>query len=164
MYEFGIEECFDAAIFERTIGLGIRPCIVFIGEKWHQDDKLEKLANLFVDVFGGETLEKVDLKGIEHVMAFTAESDDTIHIGVYAIDKKKSGTKRPRVELDDMGPFMKLKLRRTQINDIADDKLHVKFEQKLKKQPKNVERNDLGDKLGRVHMEKQNFAQLNLKF
>lgn len=66
------------------------------------------------DFFRGDKVDKIALKGLDHVMVCTV-ADSNVYIRHYAITFKKSGTKVPNVELTPMGPHIDLVLRRTRL-------------------------------------------------
>ena len=55
------------------------------------------------DLFRGPVVPAVRLQGLETVLSFTAV-DKKIHLRGYKTALKKSGTKTPRVELEEVGP------------------------------------------------------------
>jgi len=98
-------------------------------------------------------------------MTFTIDTQTKlISIRVFNIELKKSGHRIPRIELNEIGPHLDLTIRRTKL--ASDD-----FYKKTLKQPdaikekkiKNVVTNELGTKMGRIHMEKQDFNQLQTR-
>ncbi|KAJ1560668.1 rRNA-binding ribosome biosynthesis protein rpf2, partial [Cladochytrium tenue] len=74
------------------------------------------------------------------------------------------GSRLPRVELTDCGPSVELSVGR---HRLADDDLFKKATrtapQLQPKTEKNVERDAMGDKIGRVHMHKQDFGKLQTR-
>lgn len=119
--------------------------------------------------------------GIEHVVAVTAIPDsstsalplgapDALPSGlslvfrVYGIDLLKSSdapTKVPRVELQDMGPFITWKLGRTKFAAESLQKQAFKTSKALvPKKIKNVAYNGIGDQTGRIHNPLQDFGAL----
>jgi len=114
--------------------------------------------------FRGQTnINELDLNGLEHVITFTVNLEK-IYIRVYRIMLKKSGHRIPRIELEEIGPSMDLILKRT--NLASDDyyKRTLKQPKGIKeKKIKNVQINVLGSKMGRIHMEKQDFNQLQTR-
>ena len=58
------------------------------------------------------------IAGLEHALQFTAVEKDgkrSVHMRSYKMVLKKSGTRIPRVELEEMGPRMDLVLRRSHL-------------------------------------------------
>lgn len=92
----------------------------------------------------------------------------TIHFRTSTIRLLHSGTRIPRLELTPMGPNFDFKLRRRQEADalvlkeaLRRPKLEKKnVEKGLGKKRKNVETDDMGDKVGKLHLGKQEFGKL----
>jgi ribosome production factor 2 len=145
---------------------GNKPCLIFHGELFDTEAEYKRLKCFFIDFFRGEiNMKEIDLSGLEHVMTFTLDiQTKLLSIRVFRIELKKSGHRIPRIELNEIGPRMDLIIRRTKL--ASDD-----FYKKTLKQPdaikqkkvKNVTTNELGTKLGRIHMEKQDFSQLQTR-
>ncbi|KAI9247425.1 Brix domain-containing protein [Phascolomyces articulosus] len=145
MYELGVENLTPLSeIKGPKCSLGIKPLMIFNGDKFDSDDTFKNLKNYFLDFFNGEVVDGVDLAGLEYVMSFTAspnQDDPRIMIRSYLVQMKKSGSKTPRVELEEMGPMMDL----------------------VAKKEKNKARDDLGDQYGRVHVGKQDFDKIQTR-
>jgi ribosome production factor 2 len=110
MVELGIQDYAGFEKFKATsAALGSRPLILFNGDNWEATQQLCTLKSIFLDMFTGDTSsEQIDLKGLSHAMVFTcvgnAEAPCKILLKVYNIILKKSGTRLPRVELEETGP------------------------------------------------------------
>lgn len=52
-------------------------------------------------------VETVRLQGLEHVLSFTATDEGLIYLRSYRIQLKKSGQRTPRIELEEIGKFLK---------------------------------------------------------
>ncbi|CAL1546334.1 unnamed protein product [Lymnaea stagnalis] len=165
MAEFGIEKFASMQEFKARLytASGIKPCLIFSGEFFEENDENKRIKNLLIDFFRGATVEKISLSGLEHVINISAVNGK-IYIRSYRVLMKKSGSKTPRVELEAMGPFLDLSLRRTRL---ASDDL---FKRALKKaalakakKKKNISHDALGNKLGRIHMTTQNFGKLQAR-
>lgn len=73
MAEFGIENYKGLKSFKvPKIAEGIKPLLVFNGELFENNYELNRIKNLFVDMFQREPVEKIRLQGLEHVLSFTA--------------------------------------------------------------------------------------------
>jgi len=98
--------------------IGMKPLFVFNGELFEQREEYKKLKNMLIDFFRDEVAESVNLKGLEYIISVTAEpvSNPTdfgkVFFRVYTIQMKKSGTKQPRIELEEMGPSFDFVFRR----------------------------------------------------
>jgi len=62
-------------------------------------------------MFHGDHNPTISLEGLDHVISVTADEEGAIYFRVYAIQLKKSGTKLPYVELEEMGPSMDMTVR-----------------------------------------------------
>lgn len=163
MFELGMEDFKALEDFKGPkIPVGTKPMLIFAGE-FEQSKELERLKNFFIDFFRGGTAEAVSLQGLEHVIMFTA-AEDKITLRSYKVLMKKSGTKTPRVELEEIGPHADLTLRRTKIasDDLFKTARRQPKENKVRKK-KNIEKTALGATMGRVHMEKQDFGKLQTR-
>lgn len=85
------------------ITLGTKPCLIFNGPLWEQQEELKQLKSIFIDFFHREYVENVRLQGIEHTISFNATPDGKISFRSYKILLKKSGLRTPRVELEEIG-------------------------------------------------------------
>lgn len=91
-----------------------------------------------------------------------------VHIRVYTTKFLASGTKVPKVALTEMGPRLDLSIRRTQQPDTDMWKEATKRPKMDKKQiesgqgkkRKNIETDDMGDLVGKVHVGKQDLGGL----
>ncbi|KAI8610610.1 Brix domain-containing protein [Chytriomyces sp. MP71] len=148
--------------------IGNRPCLIFNGDLWEVDEEFGKIKNSLIDLLGNgngsSSADKVDLKGLEHVVSCTVDADKTVHLRNYMVVLKKSGTKLPKVELNECGPALEMKVGRTQFADTSVYKAALKVPKELQiKKVKNVERDEIGDKVGRIHMDKQDLSKLQTR-
>ena len=111
--------------------------------------------------------------GLDHVIVCTSVSSESadgspalpkIYFRTYSMAFKKSGTKVPNVALVEMGPSMDLTFRRTKF---ASEELYgqaCKRPKQLKvKKTKNVGENEMGDKVGRIHMDRQDLNKMEVR-
>jgi ribosome production factor 2 len=125
--------------------LGSKPLVIFQGSAFDHDADLRRCKNLLLDFFRGPSPAEVALQAVDHVISFTVldpppgvqQETKTILMRHHLVRLKKSGTKLPRVELEE-----------------------VPKEAKTKK-VKNVTTDKLGNTKGRIHIEKQDFSKLN---
>ena len=156
----------------KSKAVGAKPCMIFQGSEWEHDQKCKKLQNLLLDFFTGVQVDRIALAGLDHVIVCSATMTSTaggeaipkIFFRTYNITFKKSGTRVPKVELEEVGPSMDFVFRRT---NFASEELYgsacKKPKQLAKKKTKNVTKNELGDKVGRIHMEKQDFEKMQIR-
>jgi len=164
MIELGIEKFKTISEFQAaTCAVGTKPCLMFAGEPFEEDKDHKRLKNMLIDFFRGPVVKSVRLQGLEHVLMFTA-AEGKIYMRSYRILLKKSGSRTPRVELDEMGPSLDLVLRRTKIasDDLYKRACRVPKATKTKK-VKNKSRDQLGTEHGRIHMTKQDLGKLQTR-
>lgn len=65
--------------------VGNKPCFVFTGDAFENDDDFRNIKSILVDFFHGENADFVNLEGISHIMSFMALPDRRIRMAVYAI-------------------------------------------------------------------------------
>lgn len=142
-----------------------------------------QLKSHFLDFFNGFSLSEMPITAIEHVITITAgplsssstSSDDEkaklprVHFRVYTIKVLSvSSTKQPKIELTEMGPSIDFSVRRVQEPDaemlrhaLKRPKIAKKdVESGLGKKKKNIETDTMGDRVGRIHLGKQDLAKL----
>lgn len=165
MIELGIEQYKGLSEFTKEkVAVGVKPCILFAGTQFDEIPELKRLQNLFVDFFQREKVEAVRLQGLEHVLMFTADSENKVYMRSYRVIMKKSATNTPRVELEEIGPSADFRLRRTKLASADLFKLACKQPKQLKiHKKKNISRDVFGTKLGRIHMVKQNINKLQTR-
>eukprot|EP00033_Pygsuia_biforma_P001348 GCRY01001527.1.p1 GENE.GCRY01001527.1~~GCRY01001527.1.p1 ORF type:complete len:215 (+),score=41.12 GCRY01001527.1:324-968(+) len=143
-------------------GFNTKPVFVFQGEEWVTDDLHQRIQNIFLDTFRGMVVDKVNIAGLDHVIIVTA-ADGKILFRPCALIFKKSGCKLPRVELEEMGPNFDFTVRRSRLPSTELYKQACKTRKAVHKAPKvkNVSRSEMGDKVGRIHLGRQDFAALD---
>ncbi|KAJ3276732.1 rRNA-binding ribosome biosynthesis protein rpf2 [Terramyces sp. JEL0728] len=169
MVELGIENYKGLKEFKDIkAALGNRPLVLFNGENWDANDELRTIKSMFLDLYTGDTsMNQLNLKGITHAMVFTVSGPvekPKIIMKVYNILLKKSGVRLPRVELEEMGPVLEFSKRRVTLAnaDMMKESLRMPTLNKPKKE-KNIEKNEFGEKTGRVWMEKQDLSKMQTR-
>ena len=83
---------------------------------------------------------------------------------VWRIITKRSGTKVPRVELEEVGPRIDFRLGRVQTADADMLKEAMRKDKTMKpKVKKNVDVDLMGDKVGRIHVGRQNLGDIQTR-
>ncbi|XP_042234809.1 ribosome production factor 2 homolog [Homarus americanus] len=164
MVELGLENYKGLSQFKNTkISAGTKPCIIFSGAQFEDVTEFRRLKNLLIDFFRGVEASQVRLQGFEHTLQFTAVEGKVLFRS-YKILLKKSGTRIPRVELEEIGPSMTLQIRRNKFASEDLMKRACRQPKQLKaNKVKNVSKNVFGTKLGRVHMTKQDMGKLQTR-
>ncbi|KAK4316034.1 hypothetical protein Pmani_012779 [Petrolisthes manimaculis] len=164
MVELGVENYAPLSEFKNAkVAAGTKPCMVFCGTEFEDVTEFKILKNLLIDFFRGVEAKEIRLQGFEHALQFTV-FDGKVFLKSYRILLKKSGTRIPRVELEEIGPSMTLQMRRNRFasNDLRKRSLQQPKQQKANK-VKNVRKDPFGTRLGRVHMTKQDIGKLQTR-
>jgi len=145
--------------------------------------------SLLMDYFRGETTDKVDVEGLQVMVVISADepsasnnaaahsssstsqpSDDLskkprLHLRVYRIRTRRSGQRLPRVETEEIGPRMDFFLGRMRDPDgaLLKEAMKTPRGERSAAEPrtkKNLSIDAMGDKLGRIHLGRQDLGQL----
>ncbi|KAJ2500701.1 rRNA-binding ribosome biosynthesis protein rpf2 [Coemansia sp. RSA 1972] len=171
MIELGVEASKSVSeIRGKVCAVGMKPLMVFNGEQFSQDQDMMTLKNILLDFFRGDVADKVSLKGLEYVITVTAGprtpsgGPGLVYFRTYTTTFKKSGMRQPRIELEEMGPSLDLRVRRVRYvsDDMWKQAIRVPKELKVTK-VKNIGRDGLGDKYGRVHMGRQDVSKIQTR-
>ena len=165
MVEFGVVALKTASEFTGpSFAIGSKPCFIFQGSAFEVDIDAMKVKSLFLDFFRGYEVEKVALAGLERVCVCTISPQKVFHMRHYTTSFSKSDSGVPNVSLLETGPSIDFALRRTRYAPESMMKLAMKQPKaNKKKRVKNVATSSLDDKVGRIHMEEQDFSKLHLQ-
>jgi len=133
--------------------LGSKPCMVFLGDRFETEPALRMAKNVLMDIFRGKPATRINLKGVDRVIICTA-LEEAVMFRQCVIRYKKSGTRLPKVELEEMGPSFDFVVGRHQ-EPPPDVKKQAYAKAKIGKKVKNVEHDSLEGKVGRIYVEKQ---------
>ncbi|KAF2144588.1 uncharacterized protein K452DRAFT_296017 [Aplosporella prunicola CBS 121167] len=156
----------------KKCAVGLKPMIAFSGTPFDSPtpNAYTLAKNYFTDFFKGQDAQSVDVEGLQYMIHFSAGDEvegspaPQIHMRVYLIRTKKSGQKLPRVEVEEMGPRIDFRVGRVREADEAVMKEALKKPKQLEpKTKKNVETDIIGDKIGRIHLGKQDLGQLQTR-
>ncbi|KAL0921957.1 hypothetical protein M5K25_005910 [Dendrobium thyrsiflorum] len=141
---------------------GSKPFFAFIGENFESVDELKHLKEVLLDHFRGEIVENLNLTGVDRAFVCTAISSTTVSFKHCAIRLKKSGTSIPRIELIEVGPSMDLVVRRHRLPNEAVKKQAMKAAPTQPRKIKNVSRDEVKGKIGKIYMPDQQVGGLAL--
>jgi ribosome production factor 2 len=173
----------------KKCGVGLKPLIAFSGTAFEgpTTNTYTLAKSLLLDLFRGQEVASVDVEGLQYLIHISAaeETDGqpppTINLRVYLLRTKKSGQKTPRVELEEMGPRIDFRIGRAREAEPAIMKEALKKPKQLEvykhkhmghcymltsRQPKpkkNIDTDLVGDKVGRIHIGKQNLGNLQTR-
>jgi ribosome production factor 2 len=164
MFEFGVSQFAAMRDFKSAKPQqGGKPMILLDGAEWEQSGQMRIIANFLVDFFQGAVVSRINLAGLDHVISL-AVRDNVIYFRQFIVAMKKSGAAVPRVELTEMGPSFELKLRRSIVadDDVRKEALRIPA-QLFERKRKNVTTNVFGEKIGRIHMPRQELSSMQIK-
>jgi ribosome production factor 2 len=187
IHEFGVDEATYRSLQSfktEKPKVGVKPMLLFTGDVWERDNRMKGIKNLWLDFFRGETVKSVDVEGLQYVISFMARPQEgetpMVHMRAWMIRTKKSGQKLPRVEVEETGPRMDLRVRRVQeaSAEMLKEALKTPRQQLVSltsrvrgvggadgvdlqpKTKKNISTDIIGDKIGRIHTGKQDLNKL----
>lgn len=152
--------------------IGLKPLISFHGTVFEDPNqtKYTLAKSLFIDLFKGQDATEVDVEGLQYLISITAEEptdskpNPEIKLRFYLLRTKRSGQKLPRIEVEEMGPRLDLTLGREQFPDPDMLKAALKKPKGVEaRTKKNIDTDIMGDKTGKIHMGKQDFANLQTR-
>ena len=159
--------------------LGSRPLLVFHSDLFDTHPTYQLLKSIFLDFYGGHAVAEIDPKAVEHIISITAAPlpnvpDGTVaplplvHFRVYTLALSASGTRAPKAQLTEMGPSIDFSVRRVQDADEEMMKQAMKrpklakstIDSGLGKKKKNIETDAMGDRVGKIHLVKQDLDKM----
>ncbi|CAI6332194.1 unnamed protein product [Periconia digitata] len=152
--------------------IGLKPLIAFHGTVFEDPNqtKWTLAKSLLLDLFRGQEAGEVDVEGLQYMISISAEEPEEgklqpqLHIRFYLIKTLKSGQKLPRVEVEEMGPRIDAALGREQFAD--PDMMKAALKKPKGEEPrtkKNIDMDIMGDKVGKIHVGKQDFKSLQTR-
>lgn len=157
---------------ERKAMAGLKPLLSFCGTAFEgpQPNEFTLAKSLLTDLFKGPDTDRVDVEGLQFLICFCVEEEEEgqpkpkIHMRCYMLRTKRSGQRLPRVELEEMGPRMDFRVGRMQQAEASVIKEATRKPKGAEpKSKKNVETDLMGDKVGRIHMGKQDYSNLQTR-
>ncbi|KAL6001413.1 hypothetical protein ACLOJK_007147 [Asimina triloba] len=143
--------------------VGSKPLLAFIGDGFENVEELKHLKEVLLDLFRGDVVESFNLAGVDRACVFTAVSSNTVFFTHCALRLKRSGTTIPRMELVEVGPSMDFVVRRHRLpNDGLRKEAMKTASDKPKKKAKNVSRDVLQGKIGKIYVPDQQVGGMAL--
>ncbi|RSM16592.1 hypothetical protein CEP52_000259 [Fusarium oligoseptatum] len=157
----------------KKFAIGLRPMLLFAGTVFESpvSNEFTLAKSMFIDFFKGEPSDKIDVEGLQYIVSISAEESTgegdakpVIHLRVYTISTKRSGQRLPRVEVEEIGPRMDFRVGRVREADESMLKEAMKKPRGIEERTKkNITTDAMGDKIGRVHLGKQDLSELQLR-
>lgn len=155
---------------QSTFNIGLKPMFTFNGGIFDSHPVYKQVKSLFLDFFTGEKTDLQDVAGLQHIISITAGEFEEgsplpiVNFRVYKLRTYKSNQKVPRVELTEIGPRLDFSIGRYETPSPEMEKEAMKKPRQLEaKSVKNVETDIVGDKIGRVHVGKQDLNLLQTR-
>jgi ribosome production factor 2 len=165
-FEFEVTNFIPIEYFSKDIEVDsyMKPVIVFQGDLFETDFELDRLRKFMLDFFRIKDLEEVDISDLRRVVVISVAEDRELKIRNFQTSKVNEYNFKDHLSLTEIGPSLNLKIRKIQLalEDTYKKALIQPKELKPKK-VKNVERDILGNKKGRLHMGRQDLKQMALK-
>lgn len=167
LIEVGVENFkrMDSFTYDKKLApqAGSKPFIVFSGELFESVDELKHLKEVLLELLRGEVVDNLNLAGLGRVYVCTAISSNRVFLTHCAMRLKKSGTIVPRIELVEIGPSMDFVVRRHRLPNESLRKEAMKTaKDKLHKKIKNVSKDALQGKLGKIYVPDQKVGEMPL--
>lgn len=152
--------------------LGMKPMIAFHGTAFESptQTKYTLAKSMLLDFFRGQETNEVDVEGLQYLISISAGEEEEgkpappVHVRMYLIKTKRSGQKMPRVEVEEMGPRIDFTLGRERFPDPDMLKEALKKPKGIEpKTKKNINMDIMGDKVGKIHVGKQDFSTLQTR-
>lgn len=167
LIEVGVENFkrMDSFTYDKKLApqAGSKPFIVFSGEAFESVDELKHLKEVLLELLRGEVVDNLNLAGLGRVYVCTAISSNRVFLTHCAMRLKKSGTIVPRIELVEIGPSMDFVVRRHRLpNESLKKEAMKSAKDKLHKKIKNVSKDALQGKLGKIYVPDQKVGEVAL--
>lgn len=167
MVEFGIINYVPMASFPHLKSAsGSKPLLIFNGDDYEASENTRSICSILLDIFRGpDDVKALNLAGVDRVIVFTLKGDSKVLFRQYAIELRKADDSTlPRVALKEAGPHFDLEVRRvhTAPEGLMREAMKRPKDPRAVRKTKNVSRDEMGDKKGRVHVGKQDLSELVL--
>ena len=168
-FEFEVTNFIPMSYFKEstTINSDLKPIIIFQGELFESDFNYDRLKKFLIDYFQLYDKENIIISEMRRIIVVSIENDEkVVKIRNYQINGDLSNKNSlPKIQLVEIGPSFDLKERKFSLADEVLYKKALKQPKGIKEiKEKNIEKNKiLGEKRGRIHMQKQNLKAVSLK-
>jgi len=167
MIELGLDSYTPLKDFKTAkVSAGTKPALVFHGDPFNDpaNAEMQRLKNLLIDFFRGPEITNIRLAGVEHALQFTAVGSKVL-MRSYRINLTKSVTSTPRVDLEEIGPRIDWKIRRTQLasDDLYKEACRQIANVRKQRKIKNISEDVFGTKHARIHIDAQNIKTVQTR-
>jgi len=167
MVELGLESYTPLKDFKTAkVAMGCKPALVFHGDSFSDpaNAEMQRLKNVLIDFFRGPEVTNIRLAGVEHAIQFTAVGSKVL-MRSYRIVLSKSATRIPRVDMEEIGPRINWKVRRTQLasDDLYKEACKQIANVRKQKKVKNISEDVFGTKHAKVHIDSQQIKTIQTR-
>lgn len=167
MFEFALSNFQPMAMFPRLKSApGSSPMLVFNGDDFEASETTRALRSLLLDLFRApDETKPLDISGVDRVIVLTLRGDSKILFRQYNVSLKRSeDSPLPTTALSEAGPHFDLDLRRSQLapETLMRSAMKKPRDPTVVRKRKNISRDDIGDKIGRIHVGRQDLGGLAL--
>lgn len=157
---------------EGKVPVGLKPMLAFSGSAFDgpAPSAYTMAKSMLLDLFKGGDAQSVDVEGLQCLVNFSVGEEvdgaapPRIHMRVYKVLPRKSGQRVPRMEVEEIGPRIDFRIGRAREPDEAVMKEALRRPRQLEpRAKKNVETDVMGDKVGRVHVGRQDLSLLQTR-
>ena len=146
----------------------IRPFLVFQGDLWETDDSFKKMRNLFNDFFfENDKIEGIEINNfLKVIISFTVLEDKRILMKTFEckVEGKDILEDDGKLVVEEFGPNAELVLRRSSFADADLWRKSTKVPKpKKKKEKKNIKYDEIGNKKGKLYVDKQDLKRMPSK-
>ncbi|KAL8651057.1 MAG: hypothetical protein Q9210_003471 [Variospora velana] len=152
--------------------VGLKPLLSFSGTQFESpvSNQYTLAKSMFTDFFRGGESSTVDVEGLQLMINFAAGEDAQdgspakIHMRCWRIITKRSGQRVPRIEVEEIGPRIDFAIGRMKEAETGMWKEAMKKPRGVEARPKkNVDTDVVGDKIGTIHLGKQDLSELQTR-
>jgi ribosome production factor 2 len=159
----------------RKPAIGLKPLVAFSGTLFDSPtpNAYTLAKSLFADMFRGRDVASVDVEALQWMVHFVVEEEEEegqgapppkIRMRCYRLLTKRSGQKLPRVEVEEIGPRIDFRVGRKQEAEEAMMRAALTKPKQLQERTrKNIQTDAMGDKIGKIHVGKQDLSTLQTR-
>jgi len=163
LIEFGIDDkTFKSSVEvgNGSYASGSRPALIFHGEPFDNDEDFKRIKCMFLDFLCVDDVSAINLYGVDRVIVLTALQNKKILFRQYRVKKQKSSAQAPHISLQEIGPHIDLTFRRRVAGSEELQILSRQREKQPNKTKKNIGKNERGERVGQIHMHRQNLDRI----
>lgn len=169
--------------------VGVKPLLSFSGAAFEGPvaDEYTLAKSMLTELFKGPDVQAVDVEGLQYIISFLVgekegEARPMIHMRCHLLRTKKTAGSLPKIEVEEMGPRVDFRVGRHKEADpeMLKEAMRKPKNQEVRPLPglwmrvrlltptqakakKNIDTDIIGDKVGRIHLGRQDLGQLQTR-